>query len=134
MNIRKASENDFSLLSRCDRHIRAENLREAIGTGRIYIAENEKRLCGWLRYGMFWDNTPFMNMLFVTEGERGRGTGRALTEYWEEQMRMNGFGTVMTSTQSDEFAQHFYMHLGYSTVGGFMQEDGVYELIMMKKL
>ena len=36
------------------------------------------------------DNTPFMNMLYVLEGERGNGRGRQLVSHWEALMKAKG--------------------------------------------
>jgi len=33
--------------------------------GRILIAEDNGNPIGWLRWGLFWDEIPFMNMLGV---------------------------------------------------------------------
>lgn len=132
MEIRLADEVDLDPILIYDRHISRQNLLDAVHLNRVYIAENSGRFCGWLRYNLFWDNTPFLNMLYLIESERGKGGGKMMMEYWEERMRGMGYGAVMTSTQSDEYAQHFYTHLGYRAVGGFMQEDGAYEIIMSK--
>ena len=35
-------------------------------------------------------------------------------------MRAEGFEMVMTSTQVDENAQHFYRKIGYKDCGGFL--------------
>ena len=35
-------------------------------------------------------------------------------------MKEQGYGMVMTSTQVDETAQHFYRKLGYKDSGGFV--------------
>ena len=40
----------------------------------------EGRNLGWLRWNLFWDEIPFMNMLYVLEHSRGVGLGRALVE------------------------------------------------------
>jgi hypothetical protein len=40
----------------------------------------------------------------------------------------------MTSTQQNETAQHFYTHLGYRSIGGFMQLNGEYEIIFSKDI
>jgi ribosomal protein S18 acetylase RimI-like enzyme len=39
--------------------------------------------------------------------------------FWEADMRRRGYDLVMTSTQSDEEAQHFYRKLGYRDCGSF---------------
>ena len=41
---------------------------------------------------------------------------------------------VMTYTQADEYAQHFYTHLGYRAAGGFVLPGDPYELIFVKEL
>ena len=40
-------------------------------------------------------------------------------ERWEEDMRAQGYGMIMTSTRVDEDAQRFYRKLGYKDCGGF---------------
>ena len=56
------------MLSRLDRHIRPEELEVSISLGRVLVAEENGQLAGWLRWNLFWDNTPFMNMLFFVGG------------------------------------------------------------------
>lgn len=132
MTIRLATTADVAVLTEHDRHITYANLLDAINHNRIYIAEADGSFVGWLRYGLFWDSIPFMNMLYLLDDYRGMGYGRALVEYWEGAMRDSGYKTVMTSTQSDEYAQHFYWHLGYRTIGGFLLGDDPYEVILGK--
>ena len=45
----------------------------------------------------------------------------------ETEMKNQGFGLVMTSTQVDESAQHFYRKLGYKDCGGFVIDIPNYE-------
>lgn len=133
-SIRAAAPDDITALSEYDRHISAQELERSVRLGRVYVAEEQSAFIGWLRYNLFWDNTPFLNLLFVLDGRRGRGYGRLLVEHWEERMRQAGYETVMTSTQSNEYAQHFYNKLGYAAVGGFLLPGEEYELILAKKL
>ena len=134
MNIRTANPGDLPALSRLDRHIAPQELESSLRLGRVYVAEKGEALGGWLRWNLFWDNTPFMNLLFVREARRGQGLGRALAEHWERRMRRAGYEAVMTSTQASEYAQHFYEKLGYVVVGGFLPPGEGYELIFHKKL
>lgn len=134
MNIRKAEEKDIKILSEKDMHICETELQNLIHLKRIYISEQEHQFMGWLRYGLFWDNTPFMNMLYLLEDFRGKGYGKALVNYWEMEMKQSGYDVVMTSTVSDEYAQHFYHKLGYKTVGGFTPHDSPYEILLEKEL
>ena len=134
MNIRIAGPEDVSTLREHDVHISGQELENSVQLGRVYVAEEQGAFASWLRYNLFWDNTPFMNLLCVLEGHRGRGMGKALVEYWEGRMRQAGYEAVMTSTQSNEYAQHFYGRLGYVAIGGFLLPGEPYELILAKKL
>jgi|GEM_PF-3769512 Peptidase family S51. len=56
---------------------------------------------------------------------------------WEEEMRKRGYKMVMTSTQSDEQAQHFYRRLGYKEKGSLSFDNAPFEqpqeMVMMKR-
>ena len=134
MNITHASAEHFPKLHQLDSHIAETELRSLIAQKRILILEDNGDLHGWLRWNLFWDNTPFMNMLFVVEPRRGEGLGRKMVLQWEEEMQQLGYESVMTSTACDEYAQHFYSKLGYETIGGFTPLGDPYELILAKKL
>ncbi|MBE0343605.1 GNAT family N-acetyltransferase, partial [Paenibacillus sp. 28ISP30-2] len=84
--------------------------------------------------GFFWDNTPFMNMIWIDERHRGTGIGKKVVHYWEELMKQKGFEMVMTSTLSNEEAQHFYRKLGYRDAGCLMLENEPLEIILTKDL
>ena len=132
--IRLAGESDLAFLAAHDRHIGAQELANVVRLGRVVIATDaEGAPVGWLRWGLFWDNTPFMNLLFVLPRARGQGIARTLVARWEDDMRAQGYATVMTSTASDEDAQGLYRHLGYRAAGGFLPEGEPYELIFTKK-
>ena len=117
-----------------DHHISEPELKNLVCCGRILIAEEDGVFCGWLRWNLFWDNIPFMNMLYLTEPHRGKGYGRALVEFWEAEIKASGYRMVLTSTQSDEYAQHFYQKLGYAPIGGFLLPGDPYEVIFHKSL
>ena len=133
MTIRIATRNDFPHIADYDRHIAREELNTLISLGRVAIAEEGETFLGWMRWNLFWDNTPFLNMLYLLEPLRGKGYGKAMMDWWEAEMRKQGFDTLMTSTASDEYAQHFYQKLGYAAVGGFALPGEAYELIFAKK-
>ena len=134
MHIIPASEVHIQQLLQYDRHISEPELKNLVSCGRILIAEEDGVFSGWLRWNLFWDNTPFLNMLYLLEPCRGKGYGKALVEFWEAEMKEAGYRTVLTSTASDEYAQHFYQKLGYVAIGGFMLPGDPYEIILSKKL
>ena len=134
MNLIHATCEHIPQLAHLDCHIAEAELCNLISYERILVAEDKGKICGWLRWNLFWDNTPFMNMLYLLEPYRGKGFGRNLVTHWEEEMHRLGYKTVMTSTASDEYAQHFYQKMGYQAIGGFAPFGEPYELILMKKL
>ena len=87
MTLRKASQKDLPFLLSHDRHIAADEIRSVVSLGRMLVLE-EEHIIGWLRWNLFWDNTPFMNMLFILEQYRSCGYGRKMVVYWEKQMKI----------------------------------------------
>lgn len=134
MTIRTAELKDFHLIKQYDKHIAEIEFTNVITLGRIIMIEEEGKLIGWLRYNYFWDNIPFINMLYVLEEYRGKGYGKKLLENWEQKMKQLGFHIVLTSTQSNEYSQHFYAQFGYTAMGGFSLGNAPYEIIMSKEL
>ena len=134
MNIRIAEARDFTVISGHDRHISPAELENSIRLGRVALAEENGEFLGWLRWNLFWDNTPFLNLIYLLEPHRSNGRGKAMMAWWESRMAELGFDRVMTSTASDEYAQYFYVNLGYTAVGGFTPFGESYELIFGKKL
>lgn len=134
MNIRIAALSDLDCIDSYDEHISRTELTTSIRLGRVYVAEEDGQLIGWMRYNLFWDNTPFLNMICFLDDYQRRGYGRQMLSFWEMNMKAEGFESVMTSTVSEEYSQHFYTKLGYRTIGGFLQDKEPYEIIMMKSL
>lgn len=134
LSIRNALPADLQLVAHHDRHISRQELENLIRMGRVSIVEIGDAFAGWLRWNLFWDNIPFLNMLYLLEPFRGKGYGHQIMTYWEAEMQNLGFDRVMTSTASDEYAQHFYQKLGYTALGGFTPFGDAYELIFGKIL
>ncbi|WP_373725763.1 GNAT family N-acetyltransferase [Bacteroides heparinolyticus] len=77
----------------------------------MYLLKTKKSLeCSGIIF--FWDNTPFCTLLFIDTEHRKNGYGKLMMEYWEKDMKSQGYEMLMTSTQVDEDAQHFYRKLG----------------------
>ncbi len=75
-----------------------------------------------------------MNMLYILKDYRNKGYGKYLVEYWEKEMKSIKFDTVLTSAQSNEYSQHFYIKLGYQVIGGFLLAPDPFEIILTKQL
>jgi len=129
-----ATPKEYEYLKSRDIHISKHMLEKKVKDNEVIIIEIENRIVGWLRFNYFWDNTPFMNLLMIEEDFRGKGLGKQLVEFWEEKMSILGYDAAMTSTLSDESAQHFYRKLDYKDAGSLIFENEALEIIFTKKL
>ena len=132
--IRHAEVNDLAWLIDHDDHISEDVLKKKIDSSEVYIVQIEDRLVGWLRYNHFWDHIPFMNMICILEDYRGKGVGKNLVSFWENEMKEKGYNNVLTSTLSNEDAQLFYRKLGYKDIGGFVYSNEPLEIVLQKEL
>ena len=135
--IRYVEINDKKEWYDLDRHLPENVFDEKVRTKRGYVLVEDEKIIGILRYNLFWDNTPFCTMLFIEDSYRSKGYGRQMMEHWEQDMKAQGYGMLMTSTQVDEDAQHFYRKLGYKDAGGFIVDvpgfEQPMEMIMILK-
>ena len=132
--IRYANENDIEIISKYDKHISKEELANIIKLKRVIVMYEDDKFVGWLRYNLFWDNTPFMNMLYLLDNERDKGNGSRLVIFWENEMKQKNYEFVLTSTQSNEEAQFFYRKIGYVDSGALLLPNEPLEIILYKKL
>lgn len=118
--IRNVTAADKQFWLETDRHLSERGFEQKVRDGQGYVITCGGIPAGILRYGLFWDSIPFCNMLYIDEKFRRRGLGKELLQFWEDRMRQAGCKVVMTSTQSDESAQHFYRKSGYRDAGALL--------------
>ncbi len=134
MEFKSASSVDRAAILLHDRWIAPGELDEKIRRKQVLVLRVAGQFAGWLRWSMFWDNTPFLNMLHLQENYRRSGYGTEMMRFWETQMKEAGFHLVLTSTSSAETAQHFYRKLGYIEIGGFTIPGEPLEILFQKIL
>lgn len=134
ITISTAGMDDLPFLLGVERHLSPAVIEQKVSSGEILVAHNGQQGVAYLRYALFWDLVPFMNLLWVIEGQRRRGIGSRIVAHWEFEMAQRGYAMVMTSTQANEDAQHFYRRLGYRDIGGFVLPDEPMELLLMKMM
>ena len=125
--IRYVQQEDKAFWYSLDRHLPEQEFDRKVSENRGYVLLTDGIPVGLLRYNLFWDNTPFCTMLYIDQSHRGKGGGKMLMEHWEREMKAQGYGMLLTSTQVDEEAQHFYRKLGYKDCGGFVIDVPGYE-------
>ncbi|KKM12046.1 GNAT family acetyltransferase [Clostridiales bacterium PH28_bin88] len=129
-----ADNQDYEYLKDHDSHIRADILQNKIVAHEVIVLKENNRQIGWLRYSLFFDAVPFMSMLYIEESYRSRGLGKKLVSFWENEMKRAGYTRVMTSSRSDEQAQHFYRKQGYKDSGALLFPGEVLEILFLKRL
>lgn len=120
INIRYVQIEDKDFWYSLDKHLPETEFENKVRDKRGYILLLDDTPIGLLRYNLFWDNTPFCTMLFIDWNYQHKGYGKMLMSFWEQDMKSQGYGMILTSTQVDESSQHFYRKLGYKDCGGFV--------------
>ncbi len=132
------SENDQEFWFALDQHLSKEEFSLKVRDRRGYVIRNGVKGIGILRYSLFWDCIPFVNLIHFEEGYRNKGFGKLAMDHWEEEMKKLGYKAVLTSTQVDESSQHFYRKLGYKDAGclvlGIPGYEQPMEMFMIKAI
>lgn len=115
--IRYLEEEDKEFWYTLDRHLPETEFLKKVTDKKGYVILDDEKPIGILRFNMFWDNTPFLTLISIDLSYHNKGYGRKAMEFWEEEMVKQGYKMIMTSTQVDENAQHFYRKLGYKDCG-----------------
>ena len=120
LEIRYVEKTDKDFWYCLDKHLPEREFIGKVVNQQGYVLLIDDKPIGLLRYNLFWDNIPFCTMLYIDVNYQNLGYGRKLMEYWEKEMKEKGYGMVLTSTQVNENAQHFYRKLGYKDCGGLI--------------
>ena len=138
IDIRYVQIEDKEFWHHLDQHLPEAEFVNKVRDKRGYVLLLDGIPIGLLRYNLFWDNTPFCTLLYIDQDYQGKGYGKRLMEFWEKDMRLQGYGMLLTSTQVDESAQHFYRKLGYKDCGGFVIDIPEYaqpmEMFLVKEI
>jgi ribosomal protein S18 acetylase RimI-like enzyme len=132
--VRYGTVDDVTDILSLDKHVEKKTLVEKINMNEILVLVEDGAFVGTLRYSLFWDSIPFMNLLYVKNEFQGKGYGKELLQHWENIMKRQGHNSLMTSTMANENAQHFYRKLGYVDIGGFVLPKEPLEIILYKEV
>lgn len=136
--IRYASEADRPFWFTIDMHMDESEFARKLRDKRAYVICDGNKPIGVMRYNLFWDNIPFLTLIHLDDSYHGRGFGSRAMLHWEDEMRTLGYKMVMTSTQVNEQAQHFYRKLSYVEKGSLFFDNTPFEqpqeMFMLKTL
>ena len=133
MEIRLAVAADKPQILKYDCHIPCNTVGECIHNGLVYVLWDGNRVVGMLRYSLFWQTIPFLDLIYIDDACRGLGWGSKMMELWEKAMQAMGYRHAMLSTQADETAQFFCKKIGYQQIGAFLPPEQEADEIMFLK-
>ena len=138
MEIRHVQESDYEFWVSLDQYLSKDRFMQKVRDKMGYILLVNDEPVGLLRYNLFWDEHPFCTMLYVKKRKQRAGYGKAMMRFWEKEMQQRGHKMLLTSTQVDEEAQHFYRKLGYQDAGSLLITVPEYqqpmELFLLKRI
>lgn len=137
-SIRYVTEWDEGFWFSLDEHLPKSEYALKVRDKRGYVISADGDPVGVMRYNLFLDIIPFLTLIYLEEAQRGKGFGKRGMLHWEGEMRELGYSMIMTSTQVDEQAQHFYRSLGYVDRGGLFLDGTPFaqpeEMFLLKVL
>lgn len=138
IKIRYVELNDRDSWMRLDQHLAESEFIHKVELKTGYVITVNDNIVGILRYNLFWDHIPFSTMLSIDSAHQLKGYGSMLLKHWEADMKSKGYDMLLTSTQVDESAQHFYRKHGYKDCGGIIIDIPKYaqpmELFLIKEI
>ena len=126
-SMRYVRQEDKAFWFTLDEHMSEDEFQLKIRDKRGYVISGDGKPAGVMRYNLFWDSIPFLTLIHLEACCRGQGFGRQAVLLWENEMRGLGYKMVMTSTQVNEDAQHFYRKLGYKDKGCLLLDNTPFE-------
>jgi hypothetical protein len=133
MIIRWGTEADGLVLQAVHRLISEENCGQH-STKSVYWWLWKGKPAGLATFWLVLGQHSVYESAFYAGSIPAPGHWLTLVWYWEEHMRSQGYGQVLTSTRADEEAQHFYRHLNYRDAGVLLLKDEPAELLLLKAL
>lgn len=131
--IEKPQEKDIKDMLQLDKHIQKDMMLEKLKRGELLVAREDGKIVGYVRYGLLWDELPFLSLIFVSTNVQKQRVGSQLMDAWEKEMQKNGHKKVLTSSLANETAQHFYRKRGYRDVGSFVMPGEAAEIFFLKE-
>lgn len=134
MRIIMAQKRHLEALSKRERNLGPDILKDKIRRREIILASDNDLIVGWLRFSMLFDHIPFITMIYVEKHMRKKGIARKLVARFEKQMIKAGAFMVMASSPAGDDARHVYRKLGFEDAGMIELDPGNRERLFRKAL
>jgi N-acetylglutamate synthase-like GNAT family acetyltransferase len=104
-----------------------------VNTFHAMAVNDSGDICGVARLHLISENNAQLRYMAVNEAFQGKGVGKALIKFLENQAVTMGIGTIIL--QARENAVNFYLSQGYSVVEKtFLLYDSIQHYMMQKNL
>lgn len=134
ITIRTAVETDIGFLHSLEMVPRGDRLAAALEKGSIWIVRSGETSVGFLLFSVLWGSLPFLEFFEILASQRGRNFGADAVRAWEREMGSRGFDLVLTSTQADGDAQHFWRRMGYVDCGALTVRSKAAEVFFQRPI
>jgi GNAT superfamily N-acetyltransferase len=118
-------------------HVPEDVIVAKIEREEILLAERSGELAGYVRLEYLWSMIPYLGLIWVVEGHRRKGVGRALLRYLEGFLRQKEHAALYSSSQADEpEPQAWHRHVGFGECGFIagINDGGIGEVFFRKRL
>ncbi len=111
-------------------------IEKAIEREEIILTFNNEETTGllWVELNGTFGKYPYLHMLLVKESHQGKGIGKLLLKYFEEDLTSEYHKVFLMVADQNEKAKAIYLKSGYKQVG--ILEDfyanGITEILMRK--
>lgn len=92
---------------------------------------------GQIQMGYLWSEIPFIELISIDETFRNRGLSRDLLGFLEDDLRVQGYEVLYSSSQVDEPApQAWHRYMGFEECGVIngLNDGGIGEVFFRKAL
>ena len=134
--IRSAATDDLHFVMQ-DGCIPKELLEDKIAREEVILALCHGHRAGYARFDLFWSVIPWLTMMWVLEGYRGRGVAKAILCDVEATCREAGHSALYSSSDADNpDAQAWHRRVGFHECGFIagINDGGVGEVVFRKAL
>ncbi|PLT30669.1 GNAT family N-acetyltransferase [Peribacillus deserti] len=135
--IRYANWNDLENCLMFEHHPDEALLLTKIELEQLIILEIDGEAAGYVKIDYIWGSLPFISLIKVREGIRGKGYGTQLLKFLENTLKEKGFSVLLSSSQVNEAGpQEWHRKQGFQECGILtgINGEGIGELFFKKAL
>ncbi|HYE12723.1 MAG TPA: GNAT family N-acetyltransferase [Patescibacteria group bacterium] len=100
--VRFATPNDIESCFVFDHSDRQDIIENKTDMHEIILAERCGEVIGYLKLEYIWSKLPYISLIILKPEFRGKGIGSLMLNYLIEFLQLNGFDTLLSSSQVNE--------------------------------